>query len=90
MKLQVRKKLGDGSTAAALILMRTPRRRYALGSESHFKETCPPPPPRKQSRKLLFTAIGATILTGSAIVYAKYVNFKAFFCLRIFLVKDNV
>ncbi|XP_026323159.1 MICOS complex subunit Mic60-like [Hyposmocoma kahamanoa] len=68
----VRKQLGDGSTAAALILMRTPRRRYALGSESQFKETCPPPPPRKQSRRLLFTAIGATILTGSAIVYAKH------------------
>ncbi|XP_072932362.1 uncharacterized protein Mitofilin [Epargyreus clarus] len=59
----VRKQLSDGS-CAALIVMRAPRRRYA-------QESCPPPRPAVKSRKLLWGTIGATVLTGAAVVYAK-------------------
>lgn len=59
----VRKQIGDGS-CAALIVMRAPRRRYAQ---------CEPETPKQKpkSRKLLWGTIGATVLTGAAVVYAK-------------------
>ncbi|CAG9794822.1 unnamed protein product [Diatraea saccharalis] len=61
----VRKQLGDG-TCSALIVMRAPRR------FAHFDNKCPPTPPAKpKSRKLLWGTIGATVLTGAAVVYAK-------------------
>ncbi|KAI8423168.1 hypothetical protein MSG28_014223 [Choristoneura fumiferana] len=64
----VRKQL-DGS-CAALILMRTPHR-HATGA--HFNpDRCPPRndgPPK--SRRMLYGALGATLLTGAAVVYAK-------------------
>ncbi|XP_049880603.1 MICOS complex subunit Mic60 isoform X2 [Pectinophora gossypiella] len=64
----VRKKLSDGS-CAALVVMRAPVRGYAKDT---FSETCPPATPPPKSRKLLYGAIGATLLTGAAVVYAKH------------------
>ncbi|KAG6464594.1 hypothetical protein O3G_MSEX014622 [Manduca sexta] len=55
----------DG-TSAALIVMRSPRRQYAQQDD---KCATPPRPPK--SRKLLWSAVGATVLTGAAVVYAK-------------------
>ncbi|KAL0811331.1 hypothetical protein ABMA28_009744 [Loxostege sticticalis] len=61
----VRKQVGDGS-CAALIVMRAPRR------QAHFDNKCPPTPPTPpKSRKILWGTIGATVLTGAAVVYAK-------------------
>ncbi|CAH0401603.1 unnamed protein product [Chilo suppressalis] len=61
----VRKQLGDGS-CAALIVMRAPRR------FAHNDNKCPPGSQVKpKSRKLLWGTIGATMLTGAAVVYAK-------------------
>ncbi|KAJ0170857.1 hypothetical protein K1T71_013629 [Dendrolimus kikuchii] len=62
----VRRHLGDGS-CAALIVMRTPQRRYAHTE----KDACPPPPPKQKSHKLFWGTVGATVLTGAAVVYAK-------------------
>ncbi|XP_063834382.1 uncharacterized protein LOC135083613 [Ostrinia nubilalis] len=61
----VRKQVGDGS-CAALIVMRAPRR------FAHYDNKCPPTPPAPpKSRKILWGTIGATVLTGAAVVYAK-------------------
>ncbi|KAL4708602.1 hypothetical protein ACJJTC_014210 [Scirpophaga incertulas] len=60
----VRKQLGDGS-CAALIVMRAPRR------FSQHDNTSRPSPAQPKSRKLLWGTIGATVLTGAAVVYAK-------------------
>ncbi|KAG6439022.1 hypothetical protein O3G_MSEX000417 [Manduca sexta] len=46
--------------------MRSPRRHYAQQDD---KCATPPRPPK--SRKLLWSAVGATVLTGAAVVYAK-------------------
>ncbi|XP_064074822.1 MICOS complex subunit Mic60-like isoform X2 [Vanessa tameamea] len=60
----VRKQIGDGS-CAALIVMRAPRRRYAqLDQDRPNKE-------KPKSRKLFWGTVGATVLTGAAVVYAK-------------------
>ncbi|VVC90270.1 unnamed protein product [Leptidea sinapis] len=56
----VRKKISDGS--CSLIVLRSPRRRYA--SDQGRDQPAKP-------RKLLWGAIGATIVTGSAVVYLK-------------------
>ncbi|CAH2097060.1 unnamed protein product [Euphydryas editha] len=60
----VRKQIGDGS-CAALIVMRAPRRRYALDQEKTPNRQKP------KSRKLFWGTVGATVLTGAAVVYAK-------------------
>nr|XP_032523221.1 MICOS complex subunit Mic60-like [Danaus plexippus plexippus] len=65
----VRKQIGDGS-CAALIVMRAPQRRYAI-DQKKMGDTCPPPKDKPKSRKLLWGTVGATMLTGAAIVYAK-------------------
>ncbi|KPJ03614.1 Putative mitochondrial inner membrane protein [Papilio xuthus] len=63
----VRKQIGDAS-CTALVVMRAPRRTYA----QFDKDACPPPPKAPpKARKILWTTIGATILTGAAVVYAK-------------------
>ncbi|XP_045539933.1 MICOS complex subunit Mic60 isoform X2 [Papilio machaon] len=63
----VRKQIGDAS-CTALVVMRAPRRTYA----QFDKDACPPPPKAPpKSRKVLWTTVGATILTGAAVVYAK-------------------
>ncbi|CAG4967372.1 unnamed protein product [Parnassius apollo] len=63
----VRKQIGDAS-CTALIVMRAPQRRYA----QQEKESCPPPPkPAPKSHKLFWGTLGATVLTGAAVVYAK-------------------
>ncbi|XP_013165688.1 PREDICTED: uncharacterized protein LOC106116410 isoform X1 [Papilio xuthus] len=63
----VRKQIGD-ATCTALVVMRAPRRTYA----QFDKDACPPPPKAPpKARKILWTTIGATILTGAAVVYAK-------------------
>ncbi|CAG4979031.1 unnamed protein product [Colias eurytheme] len=56
----VRKQIGDGS-CSALIVMRSPQRRHASDSGKQAPK----------SRKLLWGTLGATLLTGSAVVYAK-------------------
>ncbi|XP_069363126.1 LOW QUALITY PROTEIN: MICOS complex subunit Mic60-like [Maniola hyperantus] len=60
----VRKQIGDGS-CAALIVMRSPRRQYAQ------QEKCPPNEKKPKSRKFFWGTVGATVLTGAAVVYAK-------------------
>ncbi|XP_039760485.1 MICOS complex subunit Mic60-like isoform X2 [Pararge aegeria] len=60
----VRKQIGDGS-CAALIVMRSPRRQYAQ------QDRCPPNEKKPKSRKLFWGTVGATVLTGAAVVYAK-------------------
>ncbi|CAG9569441.1 unnamed protein product [Danaus chrysippus] len=65
----VRKQIGDGS-CAALIVMRAPQRHYAI-DQKKMADTCPPPKDKPKSRKLLWGTVGATMLTGAAIVYAK-------------------
>ncbi|CAH0721099.1 unnamed protein product, partial [Brenthis ino] len=62
----VRKQIGDGS-CAALIVMRAPRRRYAKFEQ----ENSPPNKEKPKSRKLFWGTVGATVLTGAAVVYAK-------------------
>ncbi|XP_068625471.1 MICOS complex subunit Mic60-like isoform X2 [Battus philenor] len=63
----VRKQIGEAS-CTALVVMRVPRRTYA-----HYdKDACPPPPkPAPKSHTLFWSALGATVLTGAAVVYAK-------------------
>ncbi|CAH2059463.1 unnamed protein product, partial [Iphiclides podalirius] len=61
----VRKHIGDTS-CTALIVMRAPHRTYAQD-----KESCPSPKPPQKSHKLFWTTVGATVLTGAAVVYAK-------------------
>ncbi|XP_045506544.1 MICOS complex subunit Mic60 isoform X2 [Colias croceus] len=56
----VRKQIGDGS-CSALIVMRSPHRRHASDSGKQAPK----------SRKLLWGTLGATLLTGSAVVYAR-------------------
>ncbi|XP_041985457.1 MICOS complex subunit Mic60 [Aricia agestis] len=56
----VRKQIGD-SSCAALIVMRGPQRQY---SSQHGSD-------KPKSRKLLWSTVGATMLTGAAVVYAK-------------------
>ncbi|XP_050357457.1 MICOS complex subunit Mic60-like isoform X2 [Nymphalis io] len=60
----VRKQIGDGS-CAALIVMRAPRRRYAQQDQEKRNTEKP------KSRKLFWGTVGATVLTGAAVVYAK-------------------
>ncbi|XP_059050550.1 MICOS complex subunit Mic60-like [Achroia grisella] len=60
----VRKQVGDGS-CAALVVMRAPRRHVQSDN------SCPTPKAPPKSRKLLWGTIGATVLTGAAVVYAK-------------------
>ncbi|XP_053619576.1 MICOS complex subunit Mic60-like isoform X2 [Plodia interpunctella] len=60
----VRKQLGDGS-CAALVVMRAPRR-YATGEKCQHEL-----PKSPKSKKLLWGSIGAAILTGAGVVYAK-------------------
>nr|XP_049704988.1 MICOS complex subunit Mic60-like isoform X1 [Helicoverpa armigera] len=64
----VRRHMTDGS-CAALIVMRNPHRRYA--TEQKPDPSCRAPPEAPKSHKLFWGAIGATILTGAAVVYAK-------------------
>ncbi|XP_047036061.1 MICOS complex subunit Mic60-like isoform X1 [Helicoverpa zea] len=64
----VRRHMSDGS-CAALIVMRNPHRRYA--TEQKPDPSCRAPPEAPKSHKLFWGAIGATILTGAAVVYAK-------------------
>ncbi|XP_022123450.2 MICOS complex subunit Mic60 isoform X1 [Pieris rapae] len=59
----VRKQIGDGS-CSALIVMRSPHRRNA--SDKHSAKVPP------KSRKLLWGTLGASLLTGTAVVYAKH------------------
>ncbi|XP_075986439.1 MICOS complex subunit Mic60-like isoform X2 [Anticarsia gemmatalis] len=61
----VRRHVVDGSSAA-LILMRSPHRGYAGEAEK-----CAATPPPKKSAKFFWGAVGATVLTGAAVVYAK-------------------
>ncbi|KAM3960673.1 MICOS complex subunit Mic60 isoform 2-T3 [Aphomia sociella] len=61
----VRKQVGDGS-CAALVVMRAPRRHAHYDNKSQPTPKAPP-----KSRKLLWGTIGATVLTGAAVVYAK-------------------
>lgn len=51
--------------------MRAPQRQYARCEQEPRKE-------RPKSRKLLWGTIGATVLTGAAVVYAKYELFNKF------------
>lgn len=60
----VRRQLGDGSTAA-LILMKTPQRGYPAVQQDRSS------PPKSKSNKLFWGTVGAAVLTGSAVVYAK-------------------
>ncbi|CAH1641534.1 unnamed protein product [Spodoptera littoralis] len=60
----VRRHVGE-SSCAALIVMRAPHRQYAT------KDKCDAAPKRPKSTKLFWGAIGATVLTGASIVYAK-------------------
>ncbi|XP_023947252.2 MICOS complex subunit Mic60 isoform X3 [Bicyclus anynana] len=60
----VRKQIGDGS-CAALIVMRSPHRQYAQ------QERRPPSEKRPKSKKFFWGTVGATVLTGAAVVYAK-------------------
>ncbi|KAJ8715566.1 hypothetical protein PYW07_010048 [Mythimna separata] len=62
----VRRHLSDGSTAA-LIVVRSPNRQYAT---QPFPEDCKTKTPPK-SHKLFWGVVGATVLTGAAVVYAK-------------------
>lgn len=57
--------MGD-SSCAALIVLRSPHRRYAT------QEKCDAVPKRPKSTKLFWGAIGATVLTGASIAYAKH------------------
>ncbi|CAH4037038.1 unnamed protein product [Pieris brassicae] len=59
----VRKQIGDAS-CSALIVMRSPHRRNA--SDKHSAKIPP------KSRKLLWGTLGASLLTGTAVVYAKH------------------
>uniref|UniRef100_A0A2A4JDD9 MICOS complex subunit MIC60 n=1 Tax=Heliothis virescens TaxID=7102 RepID=A0A2A4JDD9_HELVI len=63
----VRRHMSDGS-CAALIVMRSPHRHYATQDN---QDKCRAPPERPKSHKLFWGAVGATILTGAAVVYAK-------------------
>lgn len=58
--------MSDGS-CAALIVMRSSNRQYAT---QPTPEECKAKP-RPKSHKLFWGAVGATILTGAAVVYAK-------------------
>ncbi|XP_022827436.1 MICOS complex subunit Mic60-like isoform X2 [Spodoptera litura] len=60
----VRRHVGE-SSYAALIVMRAPHRQYAT------KDKCDAAPKRPKSTKLFWGAVGATVLTGASIVYAK-------------------
>ncbi|CAH0697138.1 unnamed protein product [Spodoptera exigua] len=62
--MHVRRHVGE-SSCAALIVMRSPHRRYAT------QDKCEAAPQRPKSRKLFWGAVGATVLTGAAVVYAK-------------------
>lgn len=61
----VRKPVGE-SSCAALVVMRAPRRHAHYDNQSQSTPKAPP-----KSRKLLWGTIGATVLTGAAVVYAK-------------------
>lgn len=58
--------MSDGSTAA-LIVVRSTNRQYAT---QPFPEACKTKAPPK-THKLFWGAVGATVLTGAAVVYAK-------------------
>lgn len=67
---QVRRHVSDGS-CAALVVMRAPQRQYA--SQDNKDKLCKTSPPRPKSTKFFWGAVGATVLTGAAVVYAKLV-----------------
>ncbi|CAD0205543.1 unnamed protein product [Chrysodeixis includens] len=64
----VRRHMSDG-TCAAMIVMRAPQRQYA--TDKPQPDMCRTPPPKPKSAKLFWGAVGATVLTGAAVVYAK-------------------
>ena len=63
---QVRPHMSDGS-CAALIVLRRPNRQYAT---QPVPEECKAKP-RSKSHKVFWGTVGATVLTGAAVVYAK-------------------
>lgn len=52
--------------------MGSPRRHYAQADNQKSSTQ----PPKAKSHKLFWGTVGATVLTGAAVVYAKYAYFQ--------------